>query len=757
MTEKEFDEKFISRLNEQQKEAVRSVDGATLLLAVPGSGKTTVLVTRLGYMVCCKNIAPGSILTMTYTVAATKEMKQRFISMFGNEYASIEFRTINGISSKIIDFYSRNYGKSAPFSLIENDGEVSKIIGQIYLRLNEEYPTESTVKDIRTSITYIKNMMLDDDEIKKIDFGVDKMYEIYMQYCDYLKNRRLMDYDDQMAFALMFLQKCPPVREYFQEKFRYICVDESQDTSKIQHEIIKLLAEKYNNIFMVGDEDQSIYGFRAAYPDALINFKNDYKNAKILFTEKNYRSSGNIIFAANAFISKNTSRFDKKIKSTRDCGSAVHVIHAVDREAQFKYLFTDAQNCRIQTAVLYRNNDSALPLIDMFERQGIPYNCRRFEEAFFSHKIINDITDIINFAYNERDEESFMRIYYKTDAIISKQSALYAVEQSRKTGESILKELSYAPGMSKNAKIGVSNLIISFPEILKLNGEEAVRYIWTNLGYSRYVEQKKLDEGKFSILCMLGKNTESARELLDRISELREIIRNHENRSDNKFILSTIHSSKGLEYDSVYLLDVFDGILPVKCAGEIESKDEIKIYEEERRLYYVAMTRAKNELYFFDCRGTAQSFNSEISAVIPNEVIDSDDIFYIFKQNLLGKIFRSAEKGRGRIIAQCEDNFLIEYGGSDIELLNVEEMANNRNKTVEYEKAKAPKQGRIKYNLPENHSVDKGTRIRHCTFGMGTVVSKSGVIAEVRFDKSNEMKRLGIDTCIKNGLIEVII
>lgn len=757
MTEKEFDEKFISRLNEQQKEAVRSVDGATLLLAVPGSGKTTVLVTRLGYMVCCKNIAPESILTMTYTVAATKEMKQRFISMFGNEYASVEFRTINGISSKIIDFYSRNYGKSAPFSLLENDGEASKIISQLYLRLNDEYPTESTVKDIRTSITYIKNMMLDDGEIKKIDFGVDKMYEIYKGYCDYLRNHHLMDYDDQMAFALMFLQKCPPVREYFQEKFRYICVDESQDTSKIQHEIIKLLAGKYNNIFMVGDEDQSIYGFRAAYPDALMNFKSDYKNAKILFTERNYRSSGNIIFAANAFISKNISRFDKKIESTRSSGSAVHVIQTADREAQFKYLFAEAQNCKIQTAVLYRNNDSALPLIDMFERNGIPYNCRRFEEAFFSHKIISDITDIINFAYNERDEEAFMRIYYKMDLMISKQAALYAVEQSRKSEESILKELSYAPGMSKNAKINVSNLIISLPEILKLNGEEAVRYIWTNLGYSRYVEQKKLDAGKFSILCLLGKNTESARELLRRISELREIIRNHENRSENKFILSTVHSSKGLEYDSVYLLDVFDGILPSKCAGEIEAKDEIKIYEEERRLYYVAMTRAKNELYIFDCRSMAQSFNSEISAVIPDEILDADDVFCAFKLNTLGKYFTSAEKGKGRIIAQCENSFLIEYGNSDIELLTVEEMANKRNKTIEYGKSKSSKPGKIKYNLPENNSVDIGTRIRHCTFGMGTVIGKSGIIAEVRFDKNDEVKRLGVDTCIKNGLIEVII
>ena len=152
---------YLSHLNKQQQEAVQTVDGAILLLAVPGSGKTTVLVTRLGYMVCCRNIEPGSILTMTYTVAATKEMQQRFGSLFGSQYAdALEFRTINGLSAKIIDYYSRNYGKRHPFELQDNDSELSRLVGQIYQKTNNEYATESTIKDIRTGITYIKNMML---------------------------------------------------------------------------------------------------------------------------------------------------------------------------------------------------------------------------------------------------------------------------------------------------------------------------------------------------------------------------------------------------------------------------------------------------------------------------------------------------------------------------------------------------------------------------------------------------------------------
>lgn len=372
MTLEQFRQKHITRLNQQQQDAIQAVDGAVLLLAVPGSGKTTVLVTRLGYMVYCCGIAPSSSLTMTYTVAATKEMKQRFASMFGTQHAnSIEFRTINSISSKIIEYYSKNLGKRRAFSLLDDDGELARIVGQIYQRLNNDYPTDGTVKDIRNAIAYIKNMTLDKEEIDVLETDIPQMPEIYRQYCTELKRRGLMDYDDQMSYALMILKAYPVVLDSFQDKYRYICVDESQDTSKIQHAIIRLLAQKYGNIFMVGDEDQSIYGFRAAYPEALMNFGSDYANAKVLLMEQNYRSTNEIVSTANAFVSRNRFRYKKEIKPTRGVGLPIHTISVSERTVQFKYLFAVAQDCTMETAVLYRNNDSALPLIDMFERSGI--------------------------------------------------------------------------------------------------------------------------------------------------------------------------------------------------------------------------------------------------------------------------------------------------------------------------------------------------------------------------------------------------
>ena len=318
MTAREtFEAKYIAPLNEQQRVAARTVDGPVLLLAVPGSGKTTVLVTRLGYMVYCCGIAPESVLTMTYTVAATGDMKRRFASLFGPEYADrLEFRTINGVSSKIIRYYSEYYRRQA-FRLLDNDAELTELVRSIYQSVNEEYAEIGTVKDIRSAIAFIKNMMLTDGEIDSMETGIENFPEIYRRYQEKLKKRKRMDFDDQMYYAKRILETCPPVLEYFQERCRYVCVDEAQDTSKIQHAIIRLLARRYGNLFMVGDEDQSVYGFRAAWPDALLNFERDYPGARVLFMERNYRSTNEIIGVANAFISGNRFRRRKAILPVR--------------------------------------------------------------------------------------------------------------------------------------------------------------------------------------------------------------------------------------------------------------------------------------------------------------------------------------------------------------------------------------------------------------------------------------------------------
>ena len=408
-----FETAHLAALNDQQRAAVEAVNGPVLLLAVPGSGKTTVLITRLGYMTEVCGIAPETILTMTYTVAATQEMRARFAARFGGELAArLEFRTINGVAARIIALYSRMYGRTPP-ELIRNESETTPLLMRLWQDTNHEYPAESTVKDLRTAITYIKNMALTDEEIEGLETDLASLPELYRRYQAALKRAGQMDYDDQMVFALQILRAAPQVLAYFQQRYKYFCVDESQDTSKIQHEIIRLLAGRSLNLFMVGDEDQSIYGFRAAYPQALMDFEKTYPGAQILLMEQNYRSTEPILEAANRFVARNRYRRPKTIAPTQGPGAPLQIVTVPRRADQLPFLFETAQHCDTGTAVLFRNHESALPIIDLCERRGIPYACKAVDQTFFTNKIVRDVTDIFTLAAHPADGEAFLRCYYK--------------------------------------------------------------------------------------------------------------------------------------------------------------------------------------------------------------------------------------------------------------------------------------------------------------------------------------------------------
>ena len=383
MTYEEFKNQYPVRLNQQQVEAVRQTEGPVLLLAVPGSGKTTVLVTRLGYMLHCKGIRPEQILTVTYTVAATRDMKARFISSFGEDHADkLTFRTINGLCAVVIGRYARQKG-TEPFALLDDERQINSVIRDLLARTGTAFPSDLQVKEARTHITYCKNMMLTEAEIHahKVD-GMD-FPRVYFEYQDYLLRSRRMDYDDQMVFTYRIFRQHPDILAYFQHRWPYICVDEAQDTSKIQHAILRQLASGSGNIFMVGDEDQSIYGFRAAWPQALLEFEQVFPGAKVLKLETNYRSTRAIVEKADAFIRRNQNRRPKKMRTENQQGSPIRRIMLEDYNRQYNYLLKVAENCEESTAVLYRNNDSALPLIDLLEQKGVPYACRQ-REGFFS-------------------------------------------------------------------------------------------------------------------------------------------------------------------------------------------------------------------------------------------------------------------------------------------------------------------------------------------------------------------------------------
>ena len=619
---KEFETTFSVKLNQQQKEAVQSTKGPVLLLAVPGSGKTTVLVTRLGYMIYCKNIPPERILTVTYTVAATKDMSERFAVRFGEDMAKrLEFRTINGICARIIQYYGRRIGKT-PFELVKDEKATTGMLIRICQDHGMGYPTESDLKNVRTLLTYIKNMMLNEEELQKLEEESDiRIAGIYREYCRQMREQKMMDYDDQMLYAYNMLRKDPGVLAYFQNRYPYICVDEAQDTSKIQHAIIALLAAGTGNLFMVGDEDQSIYGFRAAYPEALLSFEKKHPGAKVLLMEENFRSNAKIVEAADKFIQKNTLRHEKHMRAAREAGADIREISLKSRKAQYVYLMKAAQECTTgmagmsgseehrgradasvtETAVLYRDNECAIPLIDLLERKNIPYRMRNADLSFFTHRTVLDVQNIIRFAMDPKDTELFMQIYYRLKLFFNKKDALrYAQISQEKDVEVLDAALKYG-NLEKYQEDNIRNLKRQMVRILNMPGDEAVNQILTYMGYQDYLKKMGMNANKLETVKLIGSRVESPEKLLERLEELRTIIQEKVSDKDCPFILSTVHASKGLEYDTVYLLDVMDGILPEKVLANprTASKEELETYEEERRLFYVGVTRAKNQLNVF--------------------------------------------------------------------------------------------------------------------------------------------------------------
>ena len=687
MDYRSFAEKYALKLNRQQEEAVRSVEGNVLLLAVPGSGKTTVLVARLGYALYCLGVAPENILTMTYTVAAAADMRKRFVSLFGEELSGrLAFRTINGVCARIIRQYEQSRGTTA-FALLSDESRIAAMLGDICRGVLNEYPADSDIKAIRTKITYVKNMCLKPDEIEELNQEIKGFPSICRAYVDTMKRQRLMDYDDQLVYAYNILRRCPDILHSLQSRYRYICVDEAQDTSKIQHMIIELLAGPEGNLFMVGDEDQSIYGFRAAYPRALADFSRRRKNARVLLMEQNYRSTRQIVRAADRFIQQNSDRHPKRMTAVRGDGAEVKELTVSSRAGQYAYLLKTAKDCGRETAVLFRDNECALPLIDLLDRSRIPYRCRQMDTSFFTSPVVRDITDIIRFALDQTDGQLFMNLYYKLNARLSKQEAQEAVRRCPES-MSVLEYLAEDFPLSGFKRKQCRALLTHMNNMLTENAGSAVYRIVKYMGYGAYLKQREMGEGKAEILQALGNQEPSPARLLDRLEELSGIIRSHGS-NDSRFILSTIHSSKGLEYDRVFLMDTIDGILPSQAADEDRA-----LMEEERRLFYVGMTRAKNELNIFT-----------------------------FRQAELSSAFSAA------LFPGKEEKPAAPMGGGAPSI-------------------RPPSAGSSLHWAAKDYFP--GVRVCHRQFGKGQVITRNEDILTVRFEQG-ESRKLSLSVCLKAG------
>ena len=604
MSYESFISKYELKLNNQQERAVRTIQGPVLLLAVPGSGKTTVMVARTGYMILEHNIPPENILAMTYTRAATHDMHKRFVSKFGRELGrSMSFKTINSVSNSILKYYCEIRGKKQP-QLIEERERIN-ILTRILCSTDNDYPTESALLQASTAITYIKNMMLSSDEIKKYKTDINNLSTVYQRYLQELWAAGCMDFDDQMVYAINILEENQDICDYFSNKYKYICVDEAQDTSYLQHMLIRKLAEQHQNIFMVGDEDQSIYAFRAAYPQALTEFPETYDGAQVLFMEYNYRSTSAIVDRASAFISQNKNRYPKGFISVRGAGTPPQLIQVNSIYAQYRYLLAVTKFPAWNSAVLYRENDSAIPLIDLLLRNERLFQTKNLTTSFFSSRAVQDMINILTLAIDPHNTTAFMRIYYKLGLFLSRKDAEDIVALSQKKNIPVISALKKYKAASIREKNNFKLIIKVFAELQEMEiSTQALKYLRKQL---RFLWDTPSDQNKINVLLTLSYQEPTIKGLINRIEFLHTLFTENPNLGDDGITLTTVHSSKGLEFDTVYLLDTYNGVFP--CTTEESPIEEIM---EERRLFYVAITRAKNRLVAFQIENRPSSFLAEI-------------------------------------------------------------------------------------------------------------------------------------------------
>ena len=598
----EFCKQFnISGLNEQQEKAVTKADGATLLLAVPGSGKTTVIVARTGYLMYVANVAPENILTITFTKMAAAEMKARFEKKFHPQRMPA-FSTIHSFCVSVLRTCAREKGVSIP-QLVPNN---EPIIRNIAAKMMPEYPGDATVKALAQEVCKAKNKLMTAEQIKQIEsVGLD-FYEFYTAYVGYLHDNNLMDFDDQLLMANEMLEDYPDILSRAQQRYRYISVDEAQDTSYVQHLIIRKLVGSTGNIFMVGDEDQSIYGFRGAYPAALLNFENDYPDADVLYMETNYRSDKNIVMAANQFIKKNENRRDKNMQAYSANAGDIKLTRVVKMEDQAKLLLSKIKEQQEQhpdktMAILYRNNDSAIPLINLMQLNHVGVKTRDATGTFMMNYVVSDILDFMRLALNPRDTEAFGRLYFKMGMYMNAKVAksIIAAVNDREY-QSVFTALK---AMYRN-KYGfkADNLSTYFSGLATMQPMKGIDFIMYMMDYADSWLKKKIDEGasreniqmKVALLKMVAMEYQTIGDFLAGM----EAIKAYSGSPDSNVTVATMHSSKGLEFDKVILIDMIDGVIPAKSDDENEQDDP----EEDARLFYVGATRARHELEIIHCQ-----------------------------------------------------------------------------------------------------------------------------------------------------------
>ena len=603
---------LVQNMNENQLKAILKTQGAVMVIAGAGSGKTRVLTNRIAYLIAEKNVLESNILAITFTNKAAKEMKERIYSLVGKTSKYIWINTFHSMCVRILRQHIDLLGYNKNFTILDTS-EQKTIIKNIVKELNlseDSYQPNNILKIISNS----KNSMISVNKMKaQARFGFMKnVAEIYEYYQKYLKKNSVLDFDDLMLKTIVLFEKHPEVLAIYQNKFEYIHVDEYQDTNVIQYKLIKMLSEVHKNICIVGDDDQSIYSWRGACSDNIINFEKDYEDVEVIFLDQNYRSNSTILDAANAVIKNNTDRKDKALWSENKGGDKITVYAATNDKDETddiakKILDLKAQGVDYKDiAILYRANYLSRSMENSCMAFGIPYKLIG-SLKFLQRQEIRDLLAYMNVIVNKNDEFSLRRIINVPKRGIGASSMAKIDNYAEQYGLSLFEALKNIDmiGVSKKIITNIhllTQLIEKYSQTEQYSIEDLIVGIYKDSGYESMLKESA-DTYAESRIENISELVSSAKQfssmndnLIDFISEMSLTSDADDENEDDSVVLSTVHAAKGLEYRVVFIMGLEENLFPSIRDAE-SSEDERNKMEEERRLAYVAITRAKEKLF----------------------------------------------------------------------------------------------------------------------------------------------------------------
>ena len=634
----------LDQLNKQQKEAVVYINGPMLVLAGAGSGKTKVLTQRIAYLIE-EGISPANILAITFTNKAAKEMKERVYKLIGPDANYIQISTFHSLGLKILKENYEFLGYDKNFVILDSDDTLT-VVKKLMKDLNMN-PKYYNAKELRSKISSAKNELITPEKFKKIEFD-EKVVSLYKRYCEKLKAGNSVDFDDLLILPIKLFQLSENILTYYQEKYKYVLIDEYQDTNEAQYVFSKMLCKKYRNIFVVGDNDQAIYAFRGANYKNILNFEKDYPDCKTILLEENYRSSQTILNAANSVIKHNKLRKDKNLWSNNEIGNKIKYVKTDDEKAEGDYVVKEIKALAEKginyddIAILYRTNAQSRSIEESMLKANIPYRVIG-SFYFYNRKEIKDLLCYLRLINNPKDDVSLTRI------INVPKRGVGNVTIGNITKKAEENNISMFEAIESGKELVFKNMILELTkECQNLSLTEMVEKVLEKSGLRKELQEEKNLENEirlenleeFKSITMNYENEFGEISLDDFLNEISLVsdITEHTDGS-NKVSLMTVHAVKGLEFDYVFIIGMEEGIFP-HFNSIMEGSNEA--IEEERRLCYVAITRAKKDLWIINTK--KRMLYGQTSSNPPSRFIDEIDEKYLDIEKKTTSLFGKVNK-----------------------------------------------------------------------------------------------------------------